>query len=65
MLEGNIRLRRTDIFVIRMAGAYPVTVDTTDLCLEVDFAQLFPDERDMADVTARIDTHWISLIIFC
>ena len=64
-LEGNIRLRRPDIFVVRMAGAYHVAVDTTDLCLEVDFAQLFPDERYMADVTARIGAHWISLIILC
>jgi hypothetical protein len=65
MLEDDIRLRRPDIFVVRMAGAYPVAVDTTDLCLEVDFAQLFPDERYMADITARIGAHWISLIIFC
>jgi len=63
-IEYNIRLRRPDIFVVRMAGAYPMAVDTTDLCLEVVFAQLFPDERYMADITARIDAEGIGHIRF-
>lgn len=60
--EGNIRLRRPDIFVVGMIGTYPVAVDTTDLCLEVDFAKLFLDERYMADITARIGAEGIGLL---
>ncbi len=63
--KDDIRLRRPDIFVVRMIGAYPVAVDTTDLCLQVGLTQFFMDECHMAHIARCIGAQWITLVELC
>jgi len=67
-LDDDVGRGGPDVLVVGMSGAGAVAVDATGVGLQVGLGQLFPHERHVANVAARIGPERIELMslgIFC